>query len=223
MRLFSLLSGRRTHVPLAATFVLVTLAQLTMALCNLDEFSEHAFCLGAAVLLLTFPLMRRLFLRSRDRMEAYRRAVLWPPLIGALLAPSIAIGLSLAMPRAALTFGGVGVKQVGGVWPVHFAVLGALAGVAGSAVMLCLVRLVIHARDTEGTGESRWLAPVGWMTALALALTARGITTPGYGTSVLASAIAAGLGLLVACSGWLVEARARALPIQGPYRAPSAR
>lgn len=185
----------------------------------------QAFTVGVVVALLASMLVLRfLFVGSPDWNRACVRTALWPPLVGAIV--GIAADLCMRMDGGvSLSFGGM---ALGGGLPetIAVAILGAFAGIAGTALLLPQVVLLHRARWVDPTEEevasaAERLGVLAWTAASSLTLFTLVIADERERTVTLALALGCILGGTGQCvRACLVRERPLAPPIVAlPYRA----
>jgi hypothetical protein len=188
------------------------------------EIRKVAFSVGVVVAALgSLAVLRVLFTRSKDSHGARTRAVLWPPLVGALVGAAAdgcmhldAVGVSLSIAGTDL---GGGVSEM-----VAIALFSAIAGFIGTGLLLPQVVVLARAGEApEGAiarlaGLAERLAVFVWGVAFGLAALTCVLARPRELDAAVALLVAGVLGLGGQCvRAW--QARGSAGPLTlGPYR-----
>lgn len=164
------------QVPLANACACGGIAAIVMHFGRTAAMRPQAFAVGVLVaVIVSLLLLRLLFVGSPDAHRARVRAALWPPLVGAVVGIA-ADGCMHLGGGVSVSFAGV---ALGGGAPelMAIAVLGALAGTAGTALLLPQVSVLHRSRLLDPTASRVALAAdrlgvVAWGVASLLAMAA---------------------------------------------------
>jgi hypothetical protein len=218
MNRFLSAAAPRIQAPLAAVTQLVLIAVVVMQAVRIAEFSTGAVRFGAVVVGAgSLPIVRILFLRRAQRVP-YAGALLLPPLLAAFVGPLLVAYMRAAAPHASFSFAGVSLASLGPDWPMIVAIVSAVFGLLGSAVLIPLVWLVARAVAADENGGARRFTVTAWSIALASGLLARFALEPNERTLANLELQVATIALLLQGLAMAVERRRSSLPAGGPYR-----
>jgi hypothetical protein len=126
--------------------------------------------------------------------------------------------MQAALPHRTFSFAGMTVYDVGPPWPVFVAVVSAPFGLLGSAALVGLVRLVVHAVAADERDGARRFTIGAWRIALACAIVARLALHSCEQLVPDAGILLATGGLLLQAAAFAHERRGVSKPDWGPYR-----
>jgi hypothetical protein len=212
------------QVPVANACAFAGIAAIVMHFLATAQLSPVAVPSGVALTgVASLAVMRLLFTRSTDVHRSRVHAVLWPPLLGAIVGTAVDLGMRLGHPHMRIGFAGISLG--GGVAEaVAVAVLSAIAGILGTAIVLPQVNTLARARASDARSGAHVAHAAGalalraWASALAIGALACALAAPG---EVAAPAVIAALGALGLASQGAHAQLARESDLDvacGPYR-----
>jgi hypothetical protein len=174
------------QVPLAIACVFACVAELVLHRLGVAGLAPMAFAGGVLLTGAVSAIVVRLHVRCATTEATWSLAILWPPIVAALVGAAVDLIMHWQNHQLALSFEG---WELGGRMhdPVSelgdVAVLSAFVGLAGTIALWSINALVVWAENdrvpARQADRREWVACAVWAVAFALSLAARAVATTG--------------------------------------------